>query len=117
MLVLTERWKLSSLPVSALKKTPPHGGAPRAGFLTWREVFDLTHPKRSEDTQHEEAPEFLHRWDNEFRTILNAMPRARSKARTRNMKKRLRYFIVGITNSAPSLTPDGQREVTVLVLV
>ncbi|GAA5623838.1 hypothetical protein Brsp04_03735 [Brucella sp. NBRC 12952] len=61
--------------------------------------------------------EFLHRWDNEFRTILNAMPRARSKARTRNMKKRLRYFIVGITNSAPSLTPDGQREVTVLVLV
>gem|GEM_PF-3509582 len=59
----------------------------------------------------------LHRWDSEFRTILNAMPRARSKARTRNMKKRLRYFIVGITNSAPSLTPDGQREVTVLVLV
>ena len=28
-----------------------------------------------------------------------------------------RYFIVGIENSAPSLTPDGQREVTVLVLV
>src|SRR5262249_9139921 len=27
------------------------------------------------------------------------------------------YFIVGITNSAPSLTPLGQREVTVLVLV
>jgi hypothetical protein len=27
------------------------------------------------------------------------------------------YFIVGIENSAPSLTPDGQREVTVLVLV
>ena len=27
------------------------------------------------------------------------------------------YFIVGITNSAPSLTPPGQREVTVLVLV
>ena len=26
-------------------------------------------------------------------------------------------FIVGIENSAPSLTPDGQREVTVLVLV
>ena len=26
-------------------------------------------------------------------------------------------FIVGMTNSAPSLTPDGQREVTVLVLV
>src|SRR5581483_309254 len=27
------------------------------------------------------------------------------------------HFIVGMTNSAPSLTPDGQREVTVLVLV
>jgi hypothetical protein len=26
-------------------------------------------------------------------------------------------FIVGIENSAPSLTPEGQREVTVLVLV
>lgn len=26
-------------------------------------------------------------------------------------------FIVGMTNSAPSLTPDGQRDVTVLVLV
>src|SRR5262249_27900846 len=26
------------------------------------------------------------------------------------------YFIVGMTNSAPSLTPDGQRAVTVLVL-
>jgi hypothetical protein len=26
-------------------------------------------------------------------------------------------FIVGIENSAPSLTPDGQREVMVLVLV
>lgn len=28
-----------------------------------------------------------------------------------------RYFIVGMTNSAPSLMPDGQREVIVLVLV
>jgi len=27
------------------------------------------------------------------------------------------HFIVGMTNSAPSLTPEGQREVTVLVLV
>jgi hypothetical protein len=27
------------------------------------------------------------------------------------------HFIVGITNSAPFLMPDGQREVTVLVLV
>ena len=27
------------------------------------------------------------------------------------------YFMVGITNSAPSLTPEGQRDVTVLVLV
>jgi hypothetical protein len=27
------------------------------------------------------------------------------------------HFIVGIVNSAPSLVPDGQREVTVLVLV
>jgi hypothetical protein len=27
------------------------------------------------------------------------------------------HFIVGITNSAPSFTPLGQREVTVLVLV
>ena len=27
------------------------------------------------------------------------------------------YFIVGMTNSAPSFTPDGQRDVTVLVLV
>jgi hypothetical protein len=27
------------------------------------------------------------------------------------------YLIVGMTNSAPSLVPDGQREVTVLVLV
>jgi hypothetical protein len=30
---------------------------------------------------------------------------------------RLSYFIVGMTNSAPSLTPEGQREVTVLVFV
>ena len=28
-----------------------------------------------------------------------------------------RQFIVGMENSAPSLTPEGQREVTVLVLV
>jgi hypothetical protein len=27
------------------------------------------------------------------------------------------YFIVGMTNSAPSFTPLGQREVTVFVLV
>jgi hypothetical protein len=27
------------------------------------------------------------------------------------------YFITGMTNSAPSFTPDGQREVTVFVLV
>src|SRR5262245_37483090 len=27
------------------------------------------------------------------------------------------YFMVGMTNSAPSLVPDGQRAVTVLVLV
>ena len=27
------------------------------------------------------------------------------------------YFIVGMTNSAPSLMPEGQRAVTVLVLV
>ncbi len=27
------------------------------------------------------------------------------------------HFIVGITNSAPSLVPEGQRDVTVLVLV
>lgn len=27
------------------------------------------------------------------------------------------YFMVGIENSAPSLTPEGQREVTVLVRV
>jgi hypothetical protein len=27
------------------------------------------------------------------------------------------YCMVGITNSAPSFTPDGQREVTVFVLV
>ena len=31
--------------------------------------------------------------------------------------RRFNQFIVGMTNSAPSLTPDGQREVTVLVLV
>jgi hypothetical protein len=30
---------------------------------------------------------------------------------------RLRYFIVGMTNSAPSFVPVGQRDVTVLVLV
>ena len=29
----------------------------------------------------------------------------------------LAHFIVGIENSAPSLTPEGQRAVTVLVLV
>ncbi len=27
------------------------------------------------------------------------------------------YFIVGMTNSAPSFTPEGQRDVTVFVLV
>jgi hypothetical protein len=32
-------------------------------------------------------------------------------------KKPSGQFIVGMTNSAPSLMPDGQREVTVLVLV
>lgn len=30
---------------------------------------------------------------------------------------RTAYFMTGIENSAPSLTPDGQREVTVLVRV
>jgi hypothetical protein len=35
----------------------------------------------------------------------------------RNDECLCRQFIVGIENSAPSLTPDGQREVTVLVLV
>src|SRR5690606_7344653 len=33
------------------------------------------------------------------------------------LAKRQLQFIVGMTNSAPSLTPEGQREVTVLVLV
>jgi hypothetical protein len=32
-------------------------------------------------------------------------------------RSRSHQFIVGIENSAPSLTPDGQREVMVLVLV
>ena len=32
-------------------------------------------------------------------------------------KSRRAQFIVGIENSAPSLTPDGHRAVTVLVLV
>jgi hypothetical protein len=32
-------------------------------------------------------------------------------------RSRDRHFIVGMTNSAPSLTPEGQRAVTVLVLV
>ena len=36
---------------------------------------------------------------------------------SRESKNSPRQFIVGMTNSAPSLTPDGQREVTVLVLV
>lgn len=31
--------------------------------------------------------------------------------------RRRAYFIVGMENSAPSLTPEGQREVTVLVRV
>src|SRR5581483_449800 len=31
--------------------------------------------------------------------------------------RRRRHFMVGMTNSAPSLVPDGQRAVTVLVLV
>jgi hypothetical protein len=33
------------------------------------------------------------------------------------VKRPSAQFIVGITNSAPSLIPDGQREVTVFVLV
>ena len=32
-------------------------------------------------------------------------------------KAALPYFMVGMTNSAPSLVPEGQRAVTVLVLV
>ena len=32
-------------------------------------------------------------------------------------KREAAHFIVGMTNSAPSLVPEGQREVTVLVLV
>ena len=42
------------------------------------------------------------------------------KARKRAQHRRLyhaAHFIVGITNSAPSLVPEGQRAVTVLVLV
>ena len=43
--------------------------------------------------------------------------RSRSAARTCRQQARRAQFIVGMTNSAPSLMPDGQREVTVLVLV
>ena len=32
-------------------------------------------------------------------------------------RPRSAHFIVGMTNSAPSLVPDGQRDVTVFVLV
>jgi hypothetical protein len=38
-------------------------------------------------------------------------------ARGSRSRRRAHHFIVGMTNSAPSFTPEGQREVTVLVLV
>ena len=44
------------------------------------------------------------------------MQQARTGTRTTRRGK-LRYFIVGITNSAPSRTPLGQRDVTVFVRV
>ena len=45
-------------------------------------------------------------------------PSRRSRARRRRGREhRRRYFMVGMTNSAPSLMPDGQRWVTVLTLV
>ena len=50
-----------------------------------------------------------------FRLSARRAPAAEGEdAQTEN---RPDQFIVGITNSAPSLMPDGQREVTVLVLV
>ncbi len=46
------------------------------------------------------------------------MKKGRSLLQPSFLKNRLStQFIVGMTNSAPSLMPDGQREVTVLVLV
>jgi hypothetical protein len=43
--------------------------------------------------------------------------RLRSSFAKSSLSRSRVYCIVGIENSAPSLTPDGQREVTVLVLV
>ena len=42
---------------------------------------------------------------------------ARVKPGHDELGERADQFIVGIENSAPSLTPEGQRAVTVLVLV
>jgi hypothetical protein len=47
----------------------------------------------------------------------DAAARPQPEARTRKPEIRRRHFMVGMANSAPSLTPDGQREVIVLVLV
>jgi hypothetical protein len=57
MLVLNGEMETQFPPCQRIEKENPATwrGHLRAGFLTWREVFDVTHPKRSEDTQHEEA--------------------------------------------------------------
>ncbi|GLQ81597.1 hypothetical protein GCM10007881_51180 [Mesorhizobium huakuii] len=50
-------------------------------------------------------------------SMSDMLPRAAAEGGGVSKKTVKRQFIVGMTNSAPSLMPDGQREVTVLVLV
>ncbi|WP_292655676.1 hypothetical protein, partial [Mesorhizobium sp.] len=47
----------------------------------------------------------IHRRDDELGTILDVRPRDRSRRRGRATKKSSGQFIVGMTNSAPSLMP------------
>jgi hypothetical protein len=47
----------------------------------------------------------VHHRDHEFRAVLDALPHDRSRRRGRANRKPSGQFIVGMTNSAPSLMP------------
>jgi len=63
------------------------------------------------------APPWCLRTSHCVEQTRNCLSKSTSKTPPRSDRAHVSHFMVGMTNSAPCLIPDGQRAVTVLVLV